>query len=1171
MARRVIKKVSSLGRARGIDRFDPNAIDADGDGKVQDATRFERPSVAKPKATKPTGSMGRTRTDAANERAKRVVDRWKNGDSIRQIAESEDVSEASINWTINQARKRGEITEPRRSTPPFTRNKPSPKDAPASTIEASGADKEILDAYDAGKSVNSIAKEQNVRPGEILKTLSKYRLPGEDGRMNTARSSTRNSISGAMGSRGRPPNPALQVRNKRIADAYNSGKKPQEIAEEENLPLRTVRYVLQIERLGGRANEAKIPGPPVPEGRNQRILDARSSGKKIKDIAKEENLSATTVANIITSELNLRNPDRIKRGRKGDKARNKRIIDSALSGKKPQEIAKDEGLPLRTVRYVLTESRRGGGENLPPILTAMVPQGRNKKIIDSYNSGKTIDEIAEDESIPKRTVQYVLTNARAAGLVGLAPKGRLPKSLEKRPGLEERNERILKSYIEDKKKPSEIAEEEGIPVRTVRYVLTEARRSGQDIPVNRARKKKNTNDETSKTIDRGEAVNTPGAITGSMANDNPRVGRRVKTETEVAKIDPSKSLVKVKYGDIDFEFEVDPTSYNEWVEAYDLWVGWYGNYSMRLASASLMNEPLPKTFGYQGDDEGTHEHDLLGSGQIVNPARSEISGARDTVKAAFVGLGYINSGNETNSRPIYRGLTNVTNGEEIMNLGFGGVITMPLSAFTSDKGTATYYATRGEEDIPNVVIEIMPGAKIANAAGEQYQHQFYSDGEWVTDVTEQVTQGKFKFVRMSTSYVQDRGTTKKIKTVTLEQIETFNPYTGKFEKFVGNKPSISGAIGSSSMKDNSKRLGEIREIARGLFPADMQSLRDRGAETYVQKNPTFIKRLAEINSGTAWQNSPDAINPDGTRMTKAQYLAMVNAEQQIQAREYISKKLNNYAPDFNPWHLEQLRNNVETMYLSSPELQILSETYGYPQFSIFRSQMILDKDGKPKFVTNEEANKNPEATAGVTLMYAGISAVMPYGDDAFIQKGEKIADALQDRKRRIGGNWGLSPEYLMEKFPEDPFELITSSTDMVMDAVMRTGPRPWNIDQGHPIGTIRHETSHSIHAGALAKATLDMQTNPTQEVKDAYSLLSLFNKKDWQTAALVDMMFVRMMMNSSVSDYASTSPPEWLAETLSAALSPSRKTRALVAFNHRAILARAFPELYEYLVEKDWP
>jgi hypothetical protein len=416
---------------------------------------------------------------------------------------------------------------------------------------------------------------------------------------------------------------------------------------------------------------------------------------------------------------------------------------------------------------------------------------------------------------------------------------------------------------------------------------------------------------------------------------------------------------------------------------------------------------------------------------------------------------------------------------------------------------------------------------------------------------------------MSTSYVQDRGTTKKIKTVTLEQIETFNPYTGKFEKFVGNKPSISGAIGSSSMKDNSKRLGEIREIARGLFPADMQSLRDRGAETYVQKNPTFIKRLAEINSGTAWQNSPDAINPDGTRMTKAQYLAMVNAEQQIQAREYISKKLNNYAPDFNPWHLEQLRNNVETMYLSSPELQILSETYGYPQFSIFRSQMILDKDGKPKFVTNEEANKNPEATAGVTLMYAGISAVMPYGDDAFIQKGEKIADALQDRKRRIGGNWGLSPEYLMEKFPEDPFELITSSTDMVMDAVMRTGPRPWNIDQGHPIGTIRHETSHSIHAGALAKATLDMQTNPTQEVKDAYSLLSLFNKKDWQTAALVDMMFVRMMMNSSVSDYASTSPPEWLAETLSAALSPSRKTRALVAFNH--------PELYEYLVEKDWP
>jgi hypothetical protein len=259
------------------------------------------------------------------------------------------------------------------------------------------------------------------------------------------------------------------------------------------------------------------------------------------------------------------------------------------------------------------------------------------------------------------------------------------------------------------------------------------------------------------------------------------------------------------------------------------------------------------------------------------------------------------------------------------------------------------------------------------------------------------------------------------------------------------------------------------------------------------------------------------------------------------------------------------------MYLSSPEMQILADVYGYPQFAIFRSQESLDKNSVAKYITNEEADKTGLAALGVTLMAAGISGIMPYSDDAFIQKGEKIVDALANTKRRVGGAWGISPEILIDRFGDDPFEMITGSTDALLNIVQQNSPKPWVIDQGHPLSTVRHEASHAIHAGALAKAALDMESNPTQEMKDAHSLLSLFNKKDWQTAALVDRLFVQMMMNSSISEYADTGPSEWLAETLSAALSPSKKTRALIGFNHRAILARAFPELYEYLVEKDWP
>lgn len=1766
MPRRVIRKLPSLGRRAGIDRFDPNAIDADGDGLVQETTRFERPGTTRgPKPSNVAGSMGRVRTEATKERDARIVDKWKKGESTRAIAESEDTSEAAVGWAINQARKRGEITEPRRAGVPYSVSKPKPKEIPKAPIKVEGVDKEILDAYDSGTSINEIAKNKNVKREDVLKALVKYRLPDEDGKFSIPRKKLGRGIRGAMS---RQKDPSLPARNKRITDAYNSGKKPEEIAEEEKLPLRTIRYVLTNERAAGRA---KIP----PKG--------------------------------LLAEGQVR---------PGLDERNKRILKSYTEDKKkPSEIAEEQEIPLRTVRYVLAEARRSG--DLPSKPRGREPYGgaenleaRNKRIADAYNSGKKPEEIAQQEKLPLRTVRYVLTTERAAGRAKISPTGVLAEG-QVRPGLEDRNKRIIKSYTEDEKKPSEIAEEEGIPLRTVRYVLTQARRSGQDVPLQRTRRKKNTNEpekttgsmgirlspeknaeiekylkdnpgssnnyvakkfnvslqavarrkaflglpastwllsdkekqeideviknnselsdrqlsritgksvttirsrrkalgiqppkndtaylnrisaETIKAIDddikrdpkqftieiarthgvsgaivrarrellglpspvtgatafssetykaveediknnpeltvkqiaeknnvsvsfviarrraigaqvnptkkdkenligeytgsfipesikdevvngytegnltlpeiaeklkvsetsvrkilkergvsnrRGQGsraknrnessararrrsrpananpettiapgevvktpglisgsmanqnkniglviptttsidssdpkkvkvsikygevempsfeadidaysewedtyrtwfgwignygmrlasaalmgeplpeasgylgkesrfgdaahdiiqtglpdkpdkfrmsytwkaggyvraafmglhhinsgkevnmrpiyrgisevmsdnpllnlsdgeivtlplsaftpdikaakiwampnvvgleqqialekklkkgkkldsapgiilevlpgartgyaagdqylhefeldgelvtdvaeqltqgrfryvrtttefiehdgklgemlkgertkvtkitleqvetfnpvtgkfeknikrrskkpsqrkqnieksqkpVNSPGAISGSMANDNPRAGRRIKTETEVKKLDGSKYAVKVKYGDMDFKFEADQSSYAEWEDAYDLWVGWYGNYSMRLASASLMNEPLPKTFGYQGDDEGTHEHDLLGSGKIVNPARSEISGVEDTIKAAFAGLGYINSGNETSLRPIYRGLTNVTNGEEIMNLGAGELITFPLSAFTSDINTATYYATRGDEDIPNVVIEIMPGAKIGNAAGEQYQHQFMSDGEWVTDVTEQVTQGKFKFVRMSTSYVQDRGTTKKIKTVTLEQVETFNPYSGKFEKHVGKKTPISGSIGTPSTQEYSRRLGEIREVVRGLVPSDMQTLRDRAVDNYVKRNPIFIKRLVDINSSNSWENSPDAINPDGTKMTKAQYIAMVNAEQISQAQEYISRRLNNYSPDFNPWHLQQLQHNVETMYLSSPQMQVLADAYGYPQFAIFRSQEIIDKDSKPKFVPNEEAYKDPKGIAanGTTLMYAGVSGIMPYGNDAFIQKGEKIADALSDRVRRATGHWGLSPEYLLKTFEDDPFQMINLTTEAITDVAIKRSGRPWVIDEGHPVSPLRHEASHAIHASALAKASLDMRSNPTADVKDAHSLLSIFNKKDWESAALVDRLFAQMMMNGAISDYASTGPAEWLAETLSAAISPSRKTRNLVSFNHRAILARAFPELYSYLVEGDWP
>jgi DNA-binding NarL/FixJ family response regulator len=388
------------------------------------------------------------------------------------------------------------------------------------------------------------------------------------------------------------------------------------------------------------------------------------------------------------------------------------------------------------------------------------------------------------------------------------------------------------------------------------------------------------------------------------------------------------------------------------------------------------------------------------------------------------------------------------------------------------------------------------------------------------------------------------------------------------------KSKISGSIGTKTQEDSLKRLVDIRETTKGLVAQDMQTLRERAVENYVQKNPKFIKRLALINNSEDWKKNPAAVNPDGTPMSKAEHLAMVNAEHVSDAQAYVSKRLNNYAPDFNPLHLQQMQYNVEMMYLASPELYLLAEAYGHPQFAILTSQEIIGKDGKPQFFPNSEVNaKNmPGAASGVTLMASGISAILPVDGTAFIPRGAVVNDVLKDPKLVLNGHWGLNPEFFIDRYPDDPLTMIKYYTEALMAQRMSNHSRPALIDEGSPVTTLRHEASHSIHNNALAKAVRENAADPKNvQAADALVVLSLLNRPSWQSAAGIDLAFVNMMLKESVSDYAASSPPEWLAETLSAALSPSRVTRDLLSFNQRAILAIAFPELSNYLTGSVWP
>jgi DNA-binding CsgD family transcriptional regulator len=676
-----------------------------------------------------------------------------------------------------------------------------------------------------------------------------------------------------------------------------------------------------------------------------------------------------------------------------------------------------------------------------------------------------------------------------------------------------------------------------------------------------------------------EPLVTPGGISGSMSNENFNVGLKLKTKTKISPLEDGLFQVDIDYGDLTINAEVDLDNYSSYKDAYDRWIDWDGNYGMRVASAALMGENLPEAWGYRGSDDGTHHHDVISTGVMASGARESLPTVEKQVTDALITLHHINTGKETNIRPIYRGVSNVTAGNELLSLGNGSVITMPLSAFTADRKVANMYATGMGKTNDGLILEVLPGARVGDAAGDQYLHRFdliddkgNVEGSAV-DVTESITQGKFKFVGMSTILVPNQsGGNDSVKKITLEQIETFNPIKGSYEK---NSGKLAGSM-SSKRDQFLARVGEVRPITQGLVPGDVQSLQARAVEMYVQRSPILIKRLSDIEKNNSWQYATDAINPDGSRMSKEQYIAFKTNEIRQMGQQYASNRLNKQDPDTRPRHIEQLQHNVDLMFAASPELQMLCEQYGYPLYAIFNAQEVRDKDGKNVWKPNTEAHENNMAglANGVTLWGLGISAIYPYSDDAFIPEGMPFGQAIQDPRRLLNGHWGIRPESYGTGVDTDPMSLHRLLIEQHMNQYEKLGRRPDITDVNTPLGTLRHETSHNIHSGAVARALLDVLENPSIENREKYALLTLLFKPNWQSAFAAsagNSKQVQMMYDQAVSDYAASSPPEWFAETLSAALSPSEKTRSLLNFNHRGILAIALPELREYLIEGDWP
>ena len=192
------------------------------------------PPVASGKMSSVSGKMAVRRFV---ERDAQIVDKYREGMSMDEIAKSIGVTRSAVTSALHKERKRGLLTDEQRSgvSKPadiprnkkivelyeagsnfgeiaaelgltanivrhavFTSGKLRTPEMMAELRYIPAADAKILINYDSGKSVNEIAKERVSTSGDILKTLVKYRLPDSDGRFTIPKKKKRDISKGTQ-------------------------------------------------------------------------------------------------------------------------------------------------------------------------------------------------------------------------------------------------------------------------------------------------------------------------------------------------------------------------------------------------------------------------------------------------------------------------------------------------------------------------------------------------------------------------------------------------------------------------------------------------------------------------------------------------------------------------------------------------------------------------------------------------------------------------------------------------------------------------------------------------------------------------------------------------------------------------------------------------------------
>lgn len=264
---------------------------------------------------------------------------------------------------------------------------------------------------------------------------------------------------------------------KRILELYNQGIEIKEIAKSLNMSIASInKYTKKLRQKGMIQNRKLIKSIKI-EKTQEKILELYNQGINVEKIATKLNLSSSTVYRTIRK---LNKEGRIQSINK--KGRKKKTLELYNLGLETKEISKRLNVTVESINTYIKELREEG--KIQQRERKNVAKEENKKkILELYNQGLYIKEIANEVYLAETTVNRYIKE--------LKEEGKIQQGKRKNVAKEKNKEKILELYNLGMKR-KEIAEKLNISVGTIQKYKIELVQEGklQIIDKKKERKEK---------------------------------------------------------------------------------------------------------------------------------------------------------------------------------------------------------------------------------------------------------------------------------------------------------------------------------------------------------------------------------------------------------------------------------------------------------------------------------------------------------------------------------------------------------------------------------------------------------------------------------------------------------------------------------------------------------